>query len=76
MGFCKCCKPVIVIDGTHLKGKFRGVMFVATTKDADEQIYPFAFGFGNRENDLSWTWFLTKHRNVIGSPRLHDYFLS
>ena len=35
----------------HFKGKFQGVMFVATTKDANEQIYPFAFAFGDEEND-------------------------
>ena len=54
-GFQSCNKPVIMVDGTHLKGKFQGVMFVVGTKDVNEQIYPFAFGFGNRENDQSWT---------------------
>ena len=30
-GFISCCRLVIAVDGTHLKGKFMGVMFVATT---------------------------------------------
>ena len=25
-GFKECCRPVIVIDGTHLKGKFYPVL--------------------------------------------------
>ena len=52
-GFRSCCRPIIAIDATHLKGKFRGVMFVATAKNGDEQIYLIVFGFGDGENDMS-----------------------
>ncbi|KAL6518132.1 hypothetical protein OROMI_033833 [Orobanche minor] len=45
----KACRPVIVVDGTHLKGKYNGIMFAAATKDANEQIFPLAFGFGAKE---------------------------
>lgn len=62
------CRPIIVIDATHLKGKFRGVMFVASTKDGNEQIVPLAFGIGDKEKDTSWTWFLQKVRNSLGTP--------
>ncbi|KAL6544984.1 hypothetical protein OROHE_009891 [Orobanche hederae] len=62
------CRPVIVIDGTHLKGKYKGVMFIAATKDANEQIIPLAFGIGDKENDSSWTWFLQQVRNAFGCP--------
>ncbi|KAH6787567.1 hypothetical protein C2S52_007119 [Perilla frutescens var. hirtella] len=31
-------RPVVVIDGTHLKGKNKGILFVAVTKDDNEQI--------------------------------------
>ena len=56
-GFRDSCRPVTMIDRAHLKGKFQGVMFVAATKDANEQIYRLAFGVGvgDRENDWSWT---------------------
>ena len=46
-----CCRSIIAIDGTHLKGKFKGVMFVATTMYGNEKNYPIAFGFGDGEND-------------------------
>ena len=29
-GFRECCRPVIAIDGTHLKGKYKGILFIAT----------------------------------------------
>ena len=50
-GFVSCCRLVIAIDGTHLQGKFMGVMFVATAMDGNKQIYPVAFGFSDAEND-------------------------
>ena len=46
-----CCRSIIAIDGTHLKGKFKDVMFVATTMYGNEKNYPIAFGFGDGEND-------------------------
>ncbi|KAL6587636.1 hypothetical protein OROMI_000614 [Orobanche minor] len=64
----KACRPVIVVDGTHLKGKYNGIMFVAATKDANEQIFPLAFGFGAKECDESWIWFLEQCRRTFGSP--------
>ena len=72
--FRECCRPLIVIDGTHLKRKFRGVMFVTVAKAGNEQSYTIAFGFGDEENDWSWTRFLTELHNVIGSLKLNDYF--
>lgn len=63
----RACRPVIVIDATHLKGKYKGVMFVASTKDANEQIVPLAFGIGDKENDSSWRWFLEHVRQSFGT---------
>ncbi|KAL6557645.1 hypothetical protein OROMI_017995 [Orobanche minor] len=62
------CRPVIVIDGTHLRGKYKGIMFIAATKDGNKQIVPLAFGIGDKENDLSWTWFLQQVRRTFGCP--------
>ncbi|KAL6551278.1 hypothetical protein OROMI_021766 [Orobanche minor] len=49
-------------------GKYKGIMFIAATKDANEQIVPLAFGIGDKENDSSWTWFLQQVRNAFGCP--------
>ena len=67
--FCECCRPAIAIDGTHLKGKYKGVLFIATAMDDNDQIFLIAFGVGHLENDRCWTWFLTELCNVIGCPR-------
>ena len=59
-GFLFGCKPIIAIDATYLKRKYRGVLFVAAAKDGNEQIYPLAFGFADGESVGAWTWFLSK----------------
>ena len=42
------------------------MIFVAACKDGEEMIYPIAFGFGDGESDNSWTWFLSRLREIIG----------
>ncbi|XP_057801399.1 uncharacterized protein LOC131016677 [Salvia miltiorrhiza] len=62
-------RPIIVVDGTHLKGRNRGVLFVVVTKDGNEQIFPLAIGLGPIENDESWTWFLSNLRRCYNPPK-------
>ncbi|KAL3637444.1 hypothetical protein CASFOL_018612 [Castilleja foliolosa] len=64
-GFNEYCRPVIVVDGTFLKGKSKGVLFVAVTKDGNEQVFPLAFGLADKEKDDSWVWFMQQLRNAF-----------
>ncbi|XP_057809113.1 uncharacterized protein LOC131023586 [Salvia miltiorrhiza] len=61
-------RPVIVVDGTHLKGKNSGILFVAVTKDGNEAVFPLAIGVGPIENDESWKWFMSHLRGACGEP--------
>ncbi|XP_021727154.1 uncharacterized protein LOC110694285 [Chenopodium quinoa] len=54
----KHCMSVICIDGTHLYGKFKGTLLVATGVDANFQVFPLAFALVEGENISSWSWFL------------------
>ena len=65
-GFWTYIRPIVVVDPTHLKGEYKGVIFIATYKDGEEMIYPITFGFEDGESDRSWIWFLMKFREVIG----------
>ena len=56
-GFVSYCRPIIMIDETHLKRKLKGVIFVVVAMDRNVQIYPIAFGFGDGENHQSWSSF-------------------
>ncbi|KAI9181867.1 hypothetical protein LWI28_019468 [Acer negundo] len=61
-----CMRLVITVDGTHLKGRFKGTMFVETAQEGNEQVYPIAFGYIDSENNLSWDWFLECLRGALG----------
>lgn len=50
-------RRVIVIDGTHLKGKYGGCLLTASCQDANFQVFPLAFGVVDSENDNAWEWF-------------------
>ena len=41
--------PVIAVDGSHLRGKYPGVLLVAVTYDADKKLFPIAFAFAEAE---------------------------
>ena len=51
------CKPVISIDGTHLYGKYRGVLMIAIAIDANQKILSLAFAVLDKESGPSWGWF-------------------
>ncbi|KAM7466139.1 hypothetical protein LguiB_013701 [Lonicera macranthoides] len=52
------CRPLISIDATHLRGMYNGKLFVAMVMDANEEIFPLAFGYGDEESYDTWHYFL------------------
>lgn len=54
----KHCRSVISVDGTHLYGRYRHVLLIAATLDADNHVLPLAFAIVDAETNASWTWFL------------------
>ena len=58
-------RNVIVVDGTHLKGKYVGCLLTASAQDGNYQIYPLAFAVVDGKNDQSWTWFFSKLLEVV-----------
>ncbi|XP_024009590.1 uncharacterized protein LOC112084598 [Eutrema salsugineum] len=73
-------RRVIVVDGTFLKSKYKGVLLVATDLDGDSNLYQIAFGVVDSENDRSWEWFFRQLLVVIadgqGVPFVSDRNLS
>ncbi|RVW57842.1 hypothetical protein CK203_114815 [Vitis vinifera] len=72
-GFHTSIKPMVAVDGTFLKAKYLGTLFIAVCKDGNNQIYPLAFGIGDSENDASWEWFLQKLHDALG--HIDDLFV-
>ncbi|XP_017970363.1 PREDICTED: uncharacterized protein LOC108660628 [Theobroma cacao] len=63
-GFRDAMRPMVAIDATHLKGRFKGILFVIVCKDANECVYPVVFSIGHVEDKDSWMWFLSKLRDA------------
>ena len=47
------CRPVISIDGTHLYGKYKGVLMIAMATDANQKVLPLAFAVVDKESGPS-----------------------
>ncbi|XP_055821970.1 uncharacterized protein LOC129890438 [Solanum dulcamara] len=60
------CRPIVVVDGTFLKGAYKGTMLTANTLDAAGSILPLDYAIVDSENDASWRWFFEQFREVFG----------
>ncbi|XP_077242633.1 uncharacterized protein LOC143883165 [Tasmannia lanceolata] len=63
--FSRTVRPLILIDGTHLRGKYKGILLAATTLDGDGGLFPLAFAVVENENFDSWLWFLLLLRQRV-----------
>ncbi|KAL0423308.1 UNVERIFIED_CONTAM: hypothetical protein Sradi_0865600 [Sesamum radiatum] len=57
-GFLSGCKPVIGVDGCHLKGPYGGVLLTAVSIDPNNNLYPLAYAVVSGETREAWQWFL------------------
>ncbi|XP_026451217.1 uncharacterized protein LOC113351451 [Papaver somniferum] len=63
------CRPVLFLDAAFLTGKFRGCLMAATGKNANNGIFPLAYGIVSAETVENWHWFLKKLESILG-PRV------
>ncbi|XP_022858399.1 uncharacterized protein LOC111379274 [Olea europaea var. sylvestris] len=52
-GYTQYLRPVICVDGSHLKGPYKGTLLLATAQDGNKQIYPLAWGIVDAETNKS-----------------------
>ncbi|KAK1307309.1 hypothetical protein QJS10_CPA10g01533 [Acorus calamus] len=63
----KCtCRPIIGVDGTHLKGRYSGSLLIATGADGEDGILPLAFAVVEVVCNATWEWFMSHLHNIIG----------
>ena len=58
VGFLEGCRPIIGLDGYHLKGRFGGKILSVTAMDGNYNIFPVALAMVEQENRDSRVWFL------------------
>ncbi|XP_060183213.1 uncharacterized protein LOC132613184 [Lycium barbarum] len=61
----KHIQKVITIDGTHLYGKYEGVLLSAVALVTENHIYPIAFCVADKECDESWIYFFEQLSYLI-----------
>ncbi|KAL5131038.1 hypothetical protein HKD37_12G034009 [Glycine soja] len=61
----KYCKPIIQVHGTHLYGKYRGTLLMATSQDGNGGVLPLAFAVVEGETLTAWSWVLAHLREHV-----------
>ncbi|XP_060202820.1 uncharacterized protein LOC132631236 [Lycium barbarum] len=62
-----CCRPIVVVDGSHLKTTYNGTFVSASTLDGTGNILPLEYGVIDSKNDKSWTWFFEHFKQAYGN---------
>ncbi|XP_074343713.1 uncharacterized protein LOC141687377 isoform X2 [Apium graveolens] len=57
-GFLDGCRPIIGLDGCHLRGPLGGILLTAVVTDPNDGMYPLAWAQVEAENNDSWGWFI------------------
>ncbi|XP_074356299.1 uncharacterized protein LOC141696000 [Apium graveolens] len=55
-------RPVISIDRTFLKGRYRGKLLIYMGVDSNNHPFPFCYGLVDDETYENWSWFLQRLR--------------
>ncbi|GKA87972.1 receptor-like cytoplasmic kinase 176, partial [Tanacetum coccineum] len=58
-GFKEGGRELLGLDGAFMRGQYPGQMLTTVGVDANNGIYPIAYGIVESENQYFWTWFLT-----------------
>ncbi|XP_070019943.1 uncharacterized protein [Nicotiana sylvestris] len=60
------CRPIVVVDRSHLKSYYTGTFVSASTLDGAGHILSLAYGVIDSENDAAWTWFFEQFKIAHG----------
>ncbi|KAL8485722.1 hypothetical protein ACS0TY_027852 [Phlomoides rotata] len=72
-GFRDGCRPIIGVDGCHLKGPHKGILLTVVGVDANNNLYPIAWAVVNTESRETWGWFLICMKYDLGLCRGFEY---
>ena len=53
-GFIHHYRPLVGVDGCHLKGPHGGILLIAVVIDVNNQIYPLAYALVEKETESFW----------------------
>ena len=65
-GFLRGCRPMIFLDGCHIKTRYRGQLLTAVGIDSNDCIFPIVVVVVEVEDKPNWCWFLERLKNDLG----------
>ena len=65
-GFLSACRPILFLDGCHLKTQYGGILLSAVGMDPNDCIFPVAHAVVQREDTNAWRWVLTTLNKDLG----------
>ncbi|XP_075086288.1 uncharacterized protein LOC142168996 [Nicotiana tabacum] len=63
------CRPIVVVDGSHLKSAYTGTFVSASTLDGAGHILSLAYGIIDSENGVAWSWFFEQFKEAYGERK-------
>ncbi|XP_058221430.1 uncharacterized protein LOC131331480 [Rhododendron vialii] len=72
----KHLRPLLFVDGTFLKGNFKGSLLSASAKDGDKGLFPLCIGVADSESNENWLWFMKKLRGILDGDTRSIVFVS
>ncbi|KAL0305556.1 UNVERIFIED_CONTAM: hypothetical protein Sradi_5972900 [Sesamum radiatum] len=72
-GFRAGCRPIIGVDGYHLKGPHGGILLTAVGVDPNNNLFPIAYAVVSKECRETWEWFLILLKHDLDIVRQDEY---
>ncbi|KAG8379339.1 hypothetical protein BUALT_Bualt07G0078100 [Buddleja alternifolia] len=72
-GFMAGCRPIVGVDGCHLKGPHGGILLTVVAIDPNNCLYPLAYAVVSNETRQNWEWFLTLLKEDLNMVRDDAY---
>ena len=69
-GFAIGCHPLIEIDSSHMSRPHGGDLISTTSFDANDYMFPLAFGIMSSENYEDCSWFLVNLKMIVGEKEV------
>lgn len=69
-GLLRACRPIICIDGCHIKTKYGGQLLTVVGLDPNDCIFPIDMAYVEVEGTETWKWFLRTLIQDLGYEKM------
>ncbi|KAL6175398.1 hypothetical protein ACLB2K_052039 [Fragaria x ananassa] len=70
------CPPILFVDGTFIKNKYKGMLLDVCAKTWNKYIFPYAFAIVDAESKENWRWFFEQLAIILISDHMNIVFMT